>query len=198
MCYPQQTLCEDGRVRAVALGWARVAQLVCRVACGCQRRCDIATCTPGFRAFHPQDVHMTLSFLGACGEQVARMAFSALASGLREGKRVVRRHLARLFAMGPKGRYSALSAIVNEGNGEAVDLRQWRDRVADAASVSRDKARHCRMSPWLGLSGRRHATVTAKWGYAGLTSVVLPPDRVRLTALRCTLGCRRRLPYGSS
>lgn len=150
---------------------------------------------PGFRAFHPQDVHMTLSFLGACGEQVARTAFSALVSGLHEvGSAAFDVTLGEIVPMGPKGRYSALSAIVNEGNGEAVDfLRQWRDRVADAASVSRDK-RAPLPHVTVARPQRRATDEQREVGLRWATSVVLPPDRVRLDRVALYTWSERRLP----
>lgn len=96
---------------------------------------------PAFRAFHPDDVHVTLSFLGSCGETVAHRAFDTLVRQLSERPEPpLHISLGEVVPMGPRGRYSALSALVRYGHQEAVEfLRQWRDVPADAAGLNRDQ-----------------------------------------------------------
>lgn len=96
---------------------------------------------PGaLRLFHPQDVHLTLSFLGACGEERALGALAALDAALAaEPLAPIEVTLGEVVPMGSRRRYSALSALLARGRPEAVAaLARLRDRLADAAAVARD------------------------------------------------------------
>ena len=73
----------------------------------------------GFRRYHPDDVHLTLAFLGGCGEASALQALAALDARLHElrpGPLDV--SLAEVVPMGPKHKYSALSALLAKGRTE--------------------------------------------------------------------------------
>lgn len=96
---------------------------------------------PAFRRFHPDDVHLTLSFLGGCGEEAARRGLAALERELgatpRHGLTAT---LGDVVPMGPRGRYSALSALLDEGRTETERLMtELRDVVSDAAIGKRDQ-----------------------------------------------------------
>src|SRR5688500_10938618 len=63
----------------------------------------------GFRRFHSEDVHLTLAFLGGCGEGAAARALSALDERLsRDLPRSIDVSLGGVVPMGPRGRDSAL------------------------------------------------------------------------------------------
>lgn len=95
----------------------------------------------GFRRFHPDDVHLTLAFLGACGEQNARRALVALDERMRAAPlAALSVSLAEVVPMGPSPAYSALSALLERGRQEAIAyLASTRDLLADAALVRREQ-----------------------------------------------------------
>jgi RNA 2',3'-cyclic 3'-phosphodiesterase len=74
-----------------------------------------------FRRFHPQDVHLTLAFLGACGNAGAERALALLDQHLeREPQPSMAISLAEVVPMGGSRRtYSALSALLDQGRAEA-------------------------------------------------------------------------------
>jgi len=96
---------------------------------------------PSFRLFHPQDVHLTLSFLGGCGEPAAQQAFAAVDAVLREKPLAgVRVSLGEVVPMGPKREYSALSALLDDGRSEMTErLAALRDVASEAALGRREK-----------------------------------------------------------
>ena len=76
---------------------------------------------PGaFRRFHPDDVHLTLAFLGGCGEAAAERALAVLDERLRVAPPpVFDVTLAEVVPMGG-ARYTALSALLGEGRTEVT------------------------------------------------------------------------------
>jgi 2'-5' RNA ligase len=95
------------------------------------------------RVFHPDDLHMTVAFLGHCGEDAARLAW-ALARDCRAPAFEVR--LAALKPMGNARRPSALSAVISDGHATAVELiRSLRDDMiatVDGRPDSREPLPH--------------------------------------------------------
>jgi 2'-5' RNA ligase len=79
-----------------------------------------------FSMFHADDLHLTIAFLGSCGEEKARAAFDAIRVTL--AVRVA--SLGAVVPMGKPRHYSALSALLDEG----------RDEVERAIGASRDAA----------------------------------------------------------
>jgi 2'-5' RNA ligase len=96
---------------------------------------------PGLRRYPVEDVHMTLAFLGGCGEAGALRALAALDEQLaRTPLAPFDVSLAEVVGMGPKNRYSALSALLGEGRAETTAvLAAYRDALTDAASGRREK-----------------------------------------------------------
>jgi len=94
----------------------------------------------GFRRFHPDDVHMTLAFLGGCGEENARRALAALDERLRRAPLApLDVTLADVVPMGAKPAYSALSALLDRGRKEAIAyLASTRDVLTEAALGRRE------------------------------------------------------------
>jgi 2'-5' RNA ligase len=78
----------------------------------------------GLRRFAPQDLHLTLAFLGACGEARARRAWE-LAGAWGLGPTQVR--LGPVAPMGGPRRYSALSILL-EGGRELIEAEVGRCR----------------------------------------------------------------------
>lgn len=95
---------------------------------------------PAFRRFHPADVHLTLAFLGACGEEGAARALGALDRSLAGSPLApVDVSLAEVVPMGPRGAYSALSALLACGREEAARyITSLRDVLTDAAGARRE------------------------------------------------------------
>ncbi len=95
---------------------------------------------PLLRRFHPEDVHLTLSFLGACGDAAAARALQALDAELSSAPRAsVAVSLAEVVPMGAKP-YSALSALLAHGRDETVSLiAGLRDTLSEAALGRREK-----------------------------------------------------------
>lgn len=92
----------------------------------------------GFRLFHEQDLHLTLAFLGACGESAAQHALVELEQALGE-----RTHgpidvtLGEVVAMGSQRRYSALSALLVEGREQTeACMAALRDRLLASAGAA--------------------------------------------------------------
>lgn len=90
----------------------------------------------GVRLFAPEDVHLTVAFLGPCGENAAQHAFelasrwpdTSFAAGLGDVR-----------AMGNPRRPSALSAIVTEGAEALGDaILGVRDAMCDRAGARID------------------------------------------------------------
>ncbi|HTQ04227.1 MAG TPA: hypothetical protein VMI54_10230 [Polyangiaceae bacterium] len=68
------------------------------------------------RRFHPEDVHMTLAFLGGCGQATAERALARLDAELsRADVRSLEVSLGDVVPMGAPKRYTALSALLDDG-----------------------------------------------------------------------------------
>jgi 2'-5' RNA ligase len=90
-----------------------------------------------FRLFQPEDVHLTLAFLGGCGQLGAERALSALDQRLQsEQLTSIDVSLAEVVPMGGSRRnYSALSALLNRGRPEAsASIAALRDLLTQTAS----------------------------------------------------------------
>jgi 2'-5' RNA ligase len=95
-----------------------------------------------FRRFHPEDVHLTLAFLGGCGEIAAHHALAALDQRLAsEPLSPIPISLAEVVAMGGSRRsYSALSALLARGRAEAsASIAGLRDLLTQTASGRSEK-----------------------------------------------------------
>jgi RNA 2',3'-cyclic 3'-phosphodiesterase len=103
---------------------------------------DLPPLPPNFRRFHPEDVHLTLAFLGGVAEAAAHNALAALDAQLLEAPLLaIDVSLAEVVPMGGSRRsYSALSALLAQGRAEATAyLSALRDRLTEAASGRTDK-----------------------------------------------------------
>lgn len=141
---------------------------------------------PHFRRFEPEDVHLTLSFLGGCGEAAAMRGFEALAGQLAASPRPsVALSLGSVVPMGPKRDYSALSALLERGRDEATSLiTELRHVVSDAALGRREQRA---VKPHVSLARPRRsadqAARVAGLGWAAsldLSHVTATLDRVAL------------------
>jgi 2'-5' RNA ligase len=94
------------------------------------------------RRFHPEDVHLTLAFLGGCGEDGAERALAARDRRLEAAPlRPIPVALAGVVPGGGSSKSSsALSALLGAGRREATaTLEAYRDVLTDAASGRREK-----------------------------------------------------------
>jgi 2'-5' RNA ligase len=94
------------------------------------------------RLFVPEDVHMTLAFLGGCGEDGAQRALSALDEQLRGTPlSPLDVSLGEVVPMGGSRRaYTALSALLETGRAEATAcLAALRDPLTEAATGRRNE-----------------------------------------------------------
>lgn len=94
-----------------------------------------------FRRFHPDDVHMTLAFLGGCGEEAALHALSALDECLAAAPiHPMDVSFGEVVAMGSPRRYTALSALLERGREEATTcIAEYRDILTETAAGRREK-----------------------------------------------------------
>lgn len=93
----------------------------------------------GFRRFHPEDLHLTVAFLGACGEEAARRALVVLERALAVPRPAIDASLGEVVPMGNPRAYSALSALLVDGRHETEQLiGALRDPLADAAGALRE------------------------------------------------------------
>jgi RNA 2',3'-cyclic 3'-phosphodiesterase len=103
---------------------------------------DLPALPSNFRRFHPDDVHLTLAFLGGCGQLGAERALAALDERLqREPLASMTVSLAEVVPMGGSRRnYSALSALLDLGRAEATaSIATLRDLLTQAASGRTEK-----------------------------------------------------------
>jgi 2'-5' RNA ligase len=90
---------------------------------------------PGITRFAASDLHLTVAFLGACGEERARAGWDALALPLAP----LSATLAAVVPMGPERRWSALSALLDEGRAAIESaIGAARDAACEAAGAPID------------------------------------------------------------
>lgn len=135
----------------------------------------------GLRRFDPEDLHVTLAFLGGVGEAAARAAWAALPA--LDGPWSVR--LGHVRAMGNPRRYSALSAVFAEGAVPVEAAMTRAGAVALAAAGLPPEPRPALAHVTLARPGRRASEPerAAGLGWArglGVLDVTLTLDRVAL------------------
>lgn len=102
---------------------------------------DLPAPPTALRRYHAEDVHLTLAFLGGVGEAGAERALAALDEQLaRATPAALDVSLGEVVPMGPRGKYSALSALLERGREEATEyIRSLRDALTEAASGRREQ-----------------------------------------------------------
>lgn len=87
------------------------------------------------RLFHPQDLHITVAFLGNVTEQRAQEAWQHLDWQLNS----LCVTLGPVVPMGAAHRYSALSALLDQGRQQIEEaITRCRDEVAQAAGIAKE------------------------------------------------------------
>lgn len=147
---------------------------------------DLPTLPKHFRRFHENDVHMTLAFLGGCGEEAALRALSALDERLASAPiHAMDISLGEVVAMGSPRRYTALSALLDRGREEAeACVTTYRDLLTETASGRRDE-RPAKPHVTIARPRRRAADADRKAGLewaatVDLHAVTATLDRVAL------------------
>jgi len=155
---------------------------------------DLPPPPANFRRFHAEDVHLTLAFLGGCGEEGARRALGALDEQLALAAPPT--HEVRLGEVVPMGgslrRYSALSALLSQGREEvASTLSALRDALTDAASGRRD-ARPAKPHVTLARPKGRASDTDRAAGLIWASSLDLGSVRARLDRIALYTWSERR------
>jgi RNA 2',3'-cyclic 3'-phosphodiesterase len=139
------------------------------------------------RRFHPEDVHLTLAFLGGVGEAGAERALAALDQGLaRAPLAALEISLGEVVPMGGSRRhYSALSALLASGRAEATAaLAALRDPLTEAAGGRRDtrpSKPHVTLARPMGRAGAEGRTDGLAWAASlDLGGVTARLDRIAL------------------
>lgn len=92
----------------------------------------VADVPRGIRRFNPEDLHVTVAFLGPCGAERARRAWESIA---HQRHPPVAARIGALEPMGPKKRPSAYSLTFTEGRQALASIVAWRDQALAAAEV---------------------------------------------------------------
>jgi RNA 2',3'-cyclic 3'-phosphodiesterase len=142
---------------------------------------ELPTLPTGFKRYHPDDVHVTLAFLGTCGEIGAERALAALDELLLAARpAAIEISLGSVVPMGSRRAYSALSALLEGGREETeACLFSMRDTLLEAAAGRREK-RSPKAHVTLARPMRR---ATDSHRQAGLAWA----DALDLRAVRCKL-----------
>ena len=141
---------------------------------------------PRFRRFHPDDVHLTLTFLGGCGEQAAERALRALDELIVSSQqRPIEVSLGEVTRMGHGRAYSALSALLAGGREETERyIAATRDALTEAALGRREKRApkaHVTLARPLRNATEAHRQAGLAWAAAlDLRSVHTTLDRIAL------------------
>jgi 2'-5' RNA ligase len=97
---------------------------------------------PHIRRFHHEDVHLTLAWLGGCGQPAAERALAALDARLSSSPPpAIDVTLAEVVPMGGSRRdYTALSALLGRGRDETAGIiTDLRDALTEPATGRREK-----------------------------------------------------------
>jgi RNA 2',3'-cyclic 3'-phosphodiesterase len=91
---------------------------------------------PGVRMFAPEDLHLTLAFLGPVSAERARAAFARVQTPPLQQLEI---GLAEVEALGSRRRPSAFSALLDQGRAQVESaIAALRDELCDAAGAMRD------------------------------------------------------------
>jgi 2'-5' RNA ligase len=136
----------------------------------------------GVRRFHPHDIHVTLAFLGDCGDDGADRSLAVLDQLLASAPpAVIDGTLGEVVPMGgARHDYSALSALLDRGRAEATALlARLRDPLAEAAG-SRPETRPPKPHVTIARPRRRATPAERKAGLAWASAVDLHAVPARL------------------
>jgi 2'-5' RNA ligase len=141
---------------------------------------------PGFRRYGPEDVHITLTFLGGCGEAAAQRALQVLDERLPLAQQPpIAFSLGEVTAMGSSRAYSALSALLARGREETETcIAALRDPLTEIALGRREKRApkaHVTIARPLRRANDSHRLAGREWAARlDLSSVKGTLDRIAL------------------
>lgn len=142
----------------------------------------LPTPPPGVRLFHPDDLHLTVAFLGAVCEDAARRGFAA-ARALPLARCEVT--LGRVIALGNPRHPSALSALLAKGDEQVSRaIGAIRDAICDAAGAPHDERPPL---PHLTLARPRRAASSAQRSAAVRWAAGLDLHEARVSLARVAL-----------
>ncbi|GAB4200809.1 MAG: hypothetical protein OHK0013_12200 [Sandaracinaceae bacterium] len=137
----------------------------------------------GFRVLHPDDLHLTVAFLGPCGEEAALRALAALDEALARDASLrapIDASLGEVVPMGDPRRYSALSALLARGRAAAeARMAVLRDPLADAAGARRE-VRAPKAHVTIARPSRAASTAERRAGLSWAAALALEKVHVRL------------------
>jgi RNA 2',3'-cyclic 3'-phosphodiesterase len=150
---------------------------------------------PGaLRLYHPDDVHLTLAFLGGCGDDGAKRALEALDARLGiDPPRATDVTLGEVVPMGgSRHSYSALSALLGTGR-EALTatLTAHRDALTEAATGRRE-ARPAKPHITIARPKRRATDADREAGLAWAEALDLSHVKARLDRVALFTWSERR------
>lgn len=131
------------------------------------------------RGFGPSDLHLTLAFLGAVSEEAARAAWGAFVWPLPAAVDV---SLGAVVPMGSPARFSALSALLDDGR-ERLEaaMTEARGAAYHAAGVQPD-VRPAKAHVTLARPQRKATLAQREAGLLWAASLALPRMPLRLAA----------------
>jgi 2'-5' RNA ligase len=142
---------------------------------------------PSIRRYHVGDVHMTLAFLGGCGEPAALRALAVLDQRLLVSPPpVVDISLGDVVPLGrSKSGYTTLSALLERGRAEATELLTEHGGPLYDAATGRRPARppnpHVTLARVRGRASDEHREAGLAWAASlDLRSVHARLDRIAL------------------
>jgi 2'-5' RNA ligase len=141
---------------------------------------------PGFRRFHPLEVHLTLAFLGHCDEASLTRALAALDRFLAETPQAsLEIGLGQVVPMGSSRNYSALSALVERGRAQAaatiVALRDPLSLAAIGRRIQQPPKPHVTLArPRRNATPERREAGLVRASSLDLAGVVSTLDRIAL------------------
>jgi 2'-5' RNA ligase len=137
-----------------------------------------------FRVYHPEDIHLTLAFLGGCGQEGADRALVALDCILEKTSfSPIDASLGEVVPMGSSRFYSALSVLLDGGRAEAARcITALRDALTEAAAgrAGRREKRPAKPHITIARPKRRASTEARAAGLAWAASIDLRSVRARL------------------
>lgn len=147
----------------------------------------------GLRCLHADDLHLTIAFLGACGEERAGQALAMLDRFLAQSPIApLTVSLGEVVPMGNPRAYSALSVLLVEGREAlAATLGELRDPLADAASAPRE-TRVPKPHVTLARPARRATDAQRAGGLAWARTLALGDVRLRLDRIALYTGAHER------
>jgi RNA 2',3'-cyclic 3'-phosphodiesterase len=137
---------------------------------------------PSIRRYHPDDAHLTLAFLGGCGEPAALRALAVLDERLATScPPILDVSLGDVVPLGrSKSGYTTLSALLDRGRDEVTALLRSRRDALHEAATGRVPTRPAKPHVTLARVRGRASEETRRYGLAWAKQLDLHAVRARL------------------